>query len=316
MFSFVQIFHGNNRLNKMLVKKRRIRIPEIKWYDLRMLLLHKFFICRCVNVCGSKNVGQNRSVKCFAGFVKFMVNLSYNTVLLLVVFGIFFHFWNMSHSYLIHPLKRLCISAITWVISISIFTFSILPAAQISCMSGLQEDWDFTARDLYEDQQKKSFLPLLYSTWGHGAELSHIHVPHMAHPSRTLLPVWWGLLPAGGFCDQPPRPGAAATASGGCLSASECRPGAWGSFGWAPSPSSSHLHIQPCVSCTLLQEPSTRTANMSAQLIPHQPRGKSGSYSLLLSRIHFQEPHVLSFHHLSLYPHLSWTGKEGEKNKL
>lgn len=122
----------------------------------------------------------------------------------------------------------------------------------------------------------KSFLPLLSSTWGHRAELSHIHVPHITPPSRTLLPVWWGPLPAGGFCDQPPHLGAAARASGGCLSASECCPDVWGSSGWAPSPSSSHLHIRPYVNCTLLQEPSTRTGNVSAQLIPHQPREKSG----------------------------------------
>lgn len=236
--------------------------------------------------------------------------------LLLVVFGISFHFLNMSHSYLIHPLKRLCISAIMWVISISIFTFKACPSCSNLLHVWLAEDWDFTAMDLFEDQHMKSFLPLLSSTWGHGAELSHIHVPYITHPSRTLLPVWWGLPPAGGFCDQPPHLGAAATASGGCLSASECRPGVWGSSGWAPSPSSSHLHIWPCVNCTPFQEPSTRTGNKSAQLIPHQPREKSGSYSLLLqSSMHFQEPHVLSFHHLSVYTHLSWPGKEGEKKQ-
>lgn len=60
-----------------------------------------------------------------------------------------------------------------------------LPAAQISCVPGLQEDWDFTARDLFEDQQMKSFLPVLSSVWGHGAELSYMHVPHVTHPSRT-----------------------------------------------------------------------------------------------------------------------------------
>lgn len=203
-----------------------------------------------------------------------------------------------------------------WIISISIFTFRASPSCSNLLCVWLEEDGDFTTMALFEDQQTKSFLPLLPSMWGHRAELSHIHVPHITHPSRAPLPVWWGLLPAGGFYDQPPHLGAAATASGGCLSASECRPGVWGSFGWAPSPSSSLLHIWPCVNCTLLQEPSTRTGNMSAQLLPHQPTEKSVSYSLpLQSSMHFQEPHDLSFHHLSLYPHLSWPGKEGEKNR-
>lgn len=89
-----------------------------------MLLLYKFFICRCVNVRGSKNVGQNRSVKCFAGFVKFMVNLSYNTVLLLVVFGIFFSFLKYVTQLPDPPSKKTEL-----VLSRELFPLAFLPSA-------------------------------------------------------------------------------------------------------------------------------------------------------------------------------------------
>lgn len=197
-----------------------------------------------------------------------------------------------------------------WVVSTSTFTFKASP----SC-SNLLCAW--LAGGLRLHCQRSFWRPtdevfpvsvvFRVGAWGR----TELHACPTCHtPQQNLLPVWWGLLPAGGFCDQQSHLGAAATASGGCLTASECRPGAWGSSGWAPSPSSSLLYIWPCVNCTLPREPSTRTENTSAQLIPHQPREKSGSYSLLLSCKYFQEPHVWYFHHFSLYPHLSWMGKK------
>lgn len=241
---------------------------------IRALYLH-MCECRC------KSVDQNGRVKYFPGFGKFMVDPSLTACFFCCWFWVvFFQGRKMSHSYLHPTLKKDCISTIMWAISFSIFNLEQLPAAQIFCLAGLQEGWDFAARDLFED-----------NTWRHPATVA-LHVgawgrtePHLCPLYQTpqqrepCLPVWWGLLPAGGFCDQPPHLGAAATTSGGCPSASECPPGAQGSSGSAPSPSSSHLHIRPCGNCTLLREPSGRIGDMSAQLTPHQLRAKRSSYS-------------------------------------
>lgn len=115
--------------------------------------------------------------------------------------------------------------------------------------------------------------------------------------SRTTaephIPVWWELLPAGGFCDLPPHLEAAATTSAGCLSASGCPPGALGSSGSDPSPSSSHLHIRPCGSCTLLQEPGRRTGDLWAQHTAHQLEQRESPVLHYCNTL-FQEPYVLS----------------------
>ena len=181
-----------------------------------------------------------------------------------------------------HAQNWLCISTTMGAISVSIFNLEQLPAVQISCLAGLQEDWDFAAGDLFEDRHLKASCHCCPVCGGVGQNWTTCVSPVPRTTAEPCLPVWWELLPAGGFCDQPPHPGASATASGGCWSASECPPGTWGSSGSAPSPSSSHLHIRPYGNCTLLREPSRRTGDMSAQLTPHQLGEKRRSCSLLL----------------------------------
>lgn len=190
-----------------------------------------------------------------------------------LVWDFFFHDRKISHSYPDPILKKDCISTIMCAISISIFNLEQLPAAQIY-LAGLQENWDFAAGDLFENQHLKASRHCCPACESMGKNWTTSVSPIPRTTADPCIPVWWELLPAGGFCDQPPHLGAAATTSGGCLSASECPPGTRGSSGSAPSPSSSRLHIWPCGSCTPLREPSRRTGDMSAQLTPHQLRAR------------------------------------------
>lgn len=107
------------------------------WYDLRMFLLYKFFICRCVNVC---RISQNGSVKCFTGFVTFMVNVN---------LACFIRWWTLEFFFILFfkyitqlpdpPSKKTALALSCELFPLAFLPLEHLPAAQISCVSGLKK---------------------------------------------------------------------------------------------------------------------------------------------------------------------------------
>lgn len=229
----------------------------------------------------------------------------------MLVFGIFFHFWNVSLSYLIHPLKRLCISAVMWVISIGIFTFR----APSSCSNllhawlagGLRLHWQRSFWRPTDSLSCHSCLPRggMGQSWA--TSTSHIsHTP--AEPSYlfdegcclqaafAISHLVLELLPQ--LLQVVCLPQDVVLTRGVLL---------------AELPAPPH-HI--CTYGPVWIALRFKSLGQGQETCQHSslPTSQEKRVPPTLMQTFLRAP-CLSFHHFSLYPHLSWTRKEAEKHR-